>query len=90
MSTAIQEVEKTDICLDTVAFIVVFNTDYNTFEEVEYCLIQYCDKSFEEAQELSWKVHTEGRANVKEGEYIDLLPICQALVDYGLQAEIQK
>jgi ATP-dependent Clp protease adaptor protein ClpS len=83
-----EPVELAEIGLDEVRKVVVFD-DTNTFDHVIECLIMYCGKTIEEAIKLTWNIHTQGRAIVKEGEYLDLIPVHAALSDNGLTTEIE-
>lgn len=88
MSTAIETVEKTDIQINEAAKVVVFNDDVNSFDWVILMLTRYCEKSLKEAADLANEIHNSGKAVVKDGEYLDMIPICSALLDNGLSAEI--
>ena len=69
--------------------IVLFNDDHNTFEWVIKSLVDVCDQSSEQAEQCALIVHTKGRYAVKHGTPKLLKPICGALLERGLTAEIQ-
>jgi ATP-dependent Clp protease adaptor protein ClpS len=69
--------------------IVLINDDFNSFEHVIKCLIRYCKHTFEQAEQSALLVHDTGKCIVKEGFLQDLKPICEALLDRGLSAEIE-
>lgn len=69
--------------------IVVFNDDYNTFEHVIKSLIEICDHSTLQAEQSAMMVHYNGKCVVKKGSYEKLKPQCSALLDRGINAEIQ-
>ena len=69
--------------------IVLHNDDVNSFDLVIACLIAYCDKGYEEAQQTALIIHNKGKCIVKRGSIEDLTPICTALTDKGLNAQIQ-
>lgn len=69
--------------------LVLYNDDYNTFEHVINCLVKYCDHDIYQAEQCAWIVHTKGKCVIKSGEYSSLEPICTALSDQGLSAQIE-
>lgn len=69
--------------------IVLFNDDVNTFDHVIDMLIKYCKHEPEQAEQCAYIVHYNGKCSVKNGAYEELKPICTALLDAGLSAEIQ-
>ncbi len=69
--------------------LVLYNDDYNTFEHVINCLVKYCDHDIYQAEQCAWIVHTKGKCAIKSGEYSSLEPICTALSDQGLSAQIE-
>lgn len=68
--------------------IVLFNDDVNTFDHVIDMLIKYCKHEPEQAEQCAYIVHYNGKCSVKNGAYEELKPICSALLDSGLSAEI--
>jgi len=68
--------------------IVVYNDDVNTFEHVINTLVDVCKHSGEQAEQCSIIIHFKGKCEVKRGEYLDLLPMCEALLERHLTAEI--
>lgn len=68
--------------------IVLFNDDVNTFDHVIESLIDYCDHSAIQAEQCAHIVHYNGKCAVKVGSMDELKPICSALLDRGLSAEI--
>jgi ATP-dependent Clp protease adaptor protein ClpS len=77
--------EKTEDVLD----IVLYNDDVNTFDFVIESLIRYCDHDPIQAEQCTFLVHYTGKCAVKKGSFKDLKPICSALLEQGLTAEIQ-
>lgn len=69
--------------------IVVFNDDHNSFEWVEECFVKYLKHTPEQAQQCAIIIHHKGKCSVKEGTREVLEPLCTALTDAGLSAEIQ-
>lgn len=77
--------EKTD----DIRQIILFNDDVNTFDHVIEMLIKYCKHEPTQAEQCAYIVHYNGKCEVKSGSYDDLEPVCTALLDAGLSAEIQ-
>lgn len=69
--------------------IVLFNDDVNTFDWVIDSLIDVCRHEPTQAEQCTLIVHYKGKCDVKEGEWDTLEPMCTALLDRGLTAEIQ-
>ena len=68
--------------------LVLFNDDVNTFDHVINALIDVCGHEPMQAEQCTLLVHYKGKCDVKEGEYTKLEPMCTALHDRGLSAEI--
>lgn len=68
--------------------IILYNDDVNTFEFVINTLIKVCKHDALQAEQCTYLVHYKGKCSVKRGTYEDLVPICTALLDRGLTAEI--
>jgi ATP-dependent Clp protease adaptor protein ClpS len=75
--------------VDNDKAIILYNDDVNSFELVIACLVAYCNKGITEAEQISLIVHNKGKCIVKHGSMEELTPICKALTDKGLNAEIQ-
>lgn len=69
--------------------IVLFNDDVNTFDHVIETLISVCNHEPLQAEQCAMIVHYKGKCDVKTGALKDLVPMCSALLDAGLSAEIQ-
>lgn len=85
-----QEEVDVDVLLaeDDKKVLVLHNDDVNTFDFVIMCLIEVCKHSLEQAEQCTWLVHYKGKCEVKTGSYEILEPMCTALLDRGLSAEI--
>jgi ATP-dependent Clp protease adaptor protein ClpS len=68
--------------------LVVYNDDVNTFEHVIECLIKVCRHTKEQAEQCTLLIHYKGKCTVKSGTFETLLPLCQAMCDKGISAEI--
>ena len=69
--------------------LVVFNDDVNTFDHVIESLVKVCKHEVEQAEQCTWIIHYNGKCQVKRGEFEKLEPMCVALLDRGISAEIQ-
>jgi ATP-dependent Clp protease adaptor protein ClpS len=68
--------------------LVVFNDDVNTFEHVSRILIKVCKHTQEQAEQCTVIIHYKGRCAVKKGSRNKLKPMCQSILDAGIQAAI--
>lgn len=91
MSTKEQTLEEIKIeeLLGNQNAIVLFNDDVNTFDHVIETLVKVCQHEPLQAEQCALLVHYKGKCDVKSGKINDLVPMCSALLDAGLSAEIQ-
>lgn len=68
--------------------LVLHNDDVNTFDFVIESLIDICHHTVLQAEQCTWLVHYKGKCDVKNGSYDFLEPMCTALLERGLSAEI--
>jgi ATP-dependent Clp protease adaptor protein ClpS len=68
--------------------IILFNDDVNTFDWVIESLIEICEHDPLQAEQCTLLVHYKGKCGVKTGAYSELEPMCSALLERGLSAEI--
>ncbi len=90
---------KTDILadeeLDTLVTteqpyqLIVWNDEVNTFEWVIETLQEVCGHSHEQAEQCAYIIHFKGKYAVKEGEYEELKPQCDAITERGIGATIE-
>lgn len=85
----VQEEIKIEELLGDENVIVLFNDDVNTFDHVIDTLIKVCKHEPLQAEQCAMIVHYKGKCDVKSGKMSDLIPMCSALLDEGLSAEIQ-
>jgi ATP-dependent Clp protease adaptor protein ClpS len=69
--------------------LIVFNDDVNTFDHVIESLIKVCKHKPVQAEQCTWIIHYKGKCQVKRGDFDTLEPMCTALLDRGISAEIQ-
>lgn len=87
---AIEEDVMVEDQLDSLAELIVYNDDVNTFDWVIESLMDICRHSFEQAEQLSLIVHFKGKAIVKTDSFNILRPMKDALCDRGLSAVIES
>ena len=71
------------------AQIIVYNDDVNTFDWVIQSLMEVCNHTFVQAEQISIFVHFKGKAVVKTGAFEELKPMKDELVDRGISAVIE-
>lgn len=69
--------------------IILYNDDFNTFEHVIESLIKVCKHDLVQAEQCTFLVHYKGKCSVKKGAFEELEPICTALLERNLTAEIE-
>ena len=69
--------------------IVLYNDEINTFDHVIEMLMKYCNHDEIQAEQCAMLVHYKGKCAVKNGSSQELKPICEALLESGLTAEIE-
>lgn len=68
--------------------LMVYNDDVNTFDFVIESLIQVCKHDPIQAEQCTLLIHYKGKCVVKKGEWSYLEPMCTALLNKGISAEI--
>ena len=83
--------EDVEVLTDTATpfQLIVWNDEVNTFEWVIETLMAVCGHSAEQAEQCAMLIHTKGKYAVKNGEYDDLKPMCDAITDRGIGATIE-
>jgi len=69
--------------------IVLYNDDFNTFDFVIESLIKVCKHDSLQAEQCTFLIHYKGKCAVKTGSFESLKPLCEALLERGLTAEIE-
>lgn len=90
MSTKEKVLEQVDVeeLLSNENEIILYNDDVNTFDHVIDTLVRVCKHEPLQAEQCALLVHYKGQCGVKSGAMKELVPICSALLDAGLSAEI--
>lgn len=83
--------EEIEVLTDTTKpyKLIVWNDEVNTFDWVIETLITVCGHSSEQAEQCALLIHTQGKYAVKNGEYEELKPLCEAITDRGIGATIE-
>jgi ATP-dependent Clp protease adaptor protein ClpS len=84
----VEEVLLEDLVDIEESELVVFNDDFNTFEHVTKILIKVCQHTTEQAEQCTLIIHYKGKCAVKKGSREKLKPLCQAILDAGIQAAV--
>lgn len=87
--TETEELVEVQELVDAQRSIILFNDDVNTFDFVIDTLIELCDHEPIQAEQCAHLVHFTGKCSVKSGSYDKLRPVCSALLERGLTAEIE-
>jgi ATP-dependent Clp protease adaptor protein ClpS len=87
--TKLQEDYAQDTCLEEFCCLIVWNDDINSFEWVIQTLMEVCGHNQEQAEQCAYIIHFQGKYAVKNGEYDDLKPQCDAITERGINATIE-
>ncbi|NDF97612.1 MAG: ATP-dependent Clp protease adaptor ClpS [Chitinophagia bacterium] len=84
--------QETDVLSDVAApsQLIVWNDDVNTFEWVITTLVEICGHTHEQAEQCAYLIHFKGKYAVKKGEFEILKPMCDAILDRGINATIEE
>lgn len=89
-TTLNEDIETDTSTIDgSLSRLVIYNDDFNTFDWVIQCLMEICQHTEEQAEQLSLIIHFKGKATVKTGSYEDLVPRKDALIERGLSVVIE-
>ena len=83
--------QETDVLTahENICSLIVWNDEVNTFEWVIETLIEVCGHSQEQAEQCSYFIHYKGKYSVKQGEYDELKPMCDAITERGIGATVE-
>ena len=70
--------------------LIVWNDEVNTFDWVIETLIEVCGHTPEQAEQCAYIIHFNGKYAVKQGDYEELKPMREAIVDRGINATIEE
>ncbi len=69
--------------------LIVWNDEVNTFDWVIETLIEVCKHTPEQAEQCAMFIHTKGKYAVKDGDYENLKPMCDAITERGINATVE-
>lgn len=84
-----EELILTEVKNEPNKSLVLYNDDVNTFEFVTESLIKVCKHDSLQAEQCTYLVHFAGKCAVKNGTFVKLKPLCEALLERGLSAKIE-
>ncbi|MBL7921905.1 MAG: ATP-dependent Clp protease adaptor ClpS [Bacteroidia bacterium] len=85
-----QEIIEVVLKEEAVKALILYNDDVNTFEFVTESLIKICKHDAIQAEQCTYLVHYTGKCVVKNGTFKKLKPLCEALLERGLSAQIEN
>ena len=83
-----QEESDTDVLVEEVHSLIVWNDEVNTFDWVIEALIDICGHTEQQAEQCAMIIHHAGKYAVKRGSFDALRPQAEALIDRDIQATI--
>jgi ATP-dependent Clp protease adaptor protein ClpS len=83
-----QEEQDTDVMDALQHHLVIWNDDVNTFDWVIISLMEICNHTEEQATQCAMFIHYQNKYAVKKGDFDTLRPMCEALIDRGINATI--
>lgn len=66
------------------------NDDYNSFDHVINCLMNFCGHEYEQANQCAHVIHFKGKCDVKYGDYDTLSVMKEKLINAGLIATMES
>lgn len=69
--------------------VILFNDDWHEFDEVVNQIIKAIKCDLKKAEELTWEVHTKGKALVFDGELDECLKVSAILEEIKLHTQIE-
>lgn len=83
------ELEDVEVKIASPYQLIVWNDDVNTFEWVIETLMDVCGHTYEQAEQCAYIIHFTGKYAVKNGTYEDLRPMCDAILERGINATVE-
>src|SRR5690606_28399180 len=87
--TSTSEDKETLVLTEKPYQLIVWNDEVNTSEWVIQTWEEVCGHSHEQAEQCAYIIHFKGKYAVKQGEYDDLKPQCDAITERGIGATIE-
>lgn len=89
-NTQLQNDEEVLYATASTSQLIVWNDEVNTFDWVIDTLIEVCGHTHEQAEQCSLLIHFKGKYAVKDGMYDDLKPMCNAILERGINATVEE
>ncbi len=70
--------------------LIVWNDDVNTFDWVIKALMDICGHEEHQAEQCTLLIHYKGKCTVKTGDFDTLKPMCEAIIDRGINATVEE
>lgn len=70
--------------------LVIYNDDFNTFDNVIDALIEICKHNPEQAEQCTLIIHHKGECTVKLGEATNLAEMCKKIIERKITAKIEQ
>jgi ATP-dependent Clp protease adaptor protein ClpS len=83
-----QEQESTDVMVEEMHNLIVWNDDVNTFDWVIESLVAVCGHEAMQAEQCALIIHHKGKCGVKKGTFEELRPQAEELINRSIQATI--
>ena len=87
--TDVMELPEEEEAENTPWRVILYDDDIHTFDEVINQLIKALGCSVEKAEEITMKVHNEGKATAFEGTFEECLKVNSVLQEIQLVTEIK-
>lgn len=75
--------------IKTTNRLILWNDEVNTFDHVINCLMRHLQYSESQAEQIAWKVHTEGKCAVLEGSFTEMEVYRKILKSEGLTVSVE-
>jgi ATP-dependent Clp protease adaptor protein ClpS len=91
ISPQVQEVieEIVDENIGTACKVILFNDEWHSFDEVINQILKAVKCSDKKAEELTWEVHSKGKACVYDGDMNECLKVSAILEEISLHTQIE-
>jgi ATP-dependent Clp protease adapter protein ClpS len=84
-----EESSDTATSLGEPAKVILFNDEIHTFDEVINQILKAIKCARERAEQLTWEVHSKGKAAVFEGLMEECLKVSGILEEIGLHTQVE-
>lgn len=93
MSYETEELVAEDIAENIItnipAKVILFNDEVHSFDDVIIQLVKAIKCSLEQAENLTWEIHSQGKACVFEGDMPECLRVSAVLEEINLGTQIE-